>query len=210
VEQNRVLSLEGGYVEIADSEKLNNIGSQVTVEAWVKVTEFRGHHMPIVCKGDTRTPDLPNISFACLVRRDGAICLNAPPRGQNVNIIYSPQSLIELDTWFHIAGVVDGKNRTIRLFFNGAEVLRAGFNGNLLNQSTLPLRIGWMHEDETLSDHPFVGQIDEVRIRDTAVTQDEIHFAGQIDEVRIWNTARAQAEIQAAMHKSPTGPGHVW
>ena len=67
---NRVLSLDGygDYVEMADSEALNDIGSQVTIEAWVKVTEFTDHHMPIVCKGDMRVPDLSNISFACLVQ----------------------------------------------------------------------------------------------------------------------------------------------
>jgi len=202
---NRVLSLEGGYVEIANSEKLNDIGSRVTIEAWVKVTEFTAHHMPIVYKGDMRDPDLPNISFACLVRRDGAICLHAPPRGQSVRIRYSPEGLIDLNTWFHMAGVVNGKNETMSLFFNGAEVARISSGGNLLNQSALPLRIGWMHEDETLSDHPFVGQIGEARIRNAARTQAEVHFAGQIDEVRIWNTARTQAEIQAAMHTSLTG-----
>jgi hypothetical protein len=208
---NRVLSLEGGYVEIADSEKLNDIGSQVTIEAWVRVTEFTSHHMPIIYKGDTPASDLPSINFACLVRRDCAICLNAPPSGRGVHILHSPQGLIDLNTWFHIAGVVNGKNRSMSVFFNGAEVARTSFNGNLLNQSAPPLRIGWMHEDETLSDHPFVGQIGEVRIRNTAGTQDEIHFAGQIDEVRIWNTARTQDEIQAAMHKSLTGeePGLI-
>ena len=190
VEQNRVLSLEGGYVEIADSQKLNNIGSQVTIEAWVKVTEFTDQHMPIVYKGDTRVPDLPNVSFACLVRRDGTICLNAPPRGQSMHTLHSPPSLIDLNTWFHMAGVVNGKSRTMSVFFNGAEVVGASFDGNLLHQSTFPLRIGWMHEDETLSDYP---------------------FAGQLDEVRIWDTAHTQAEIQAAMHKSLTGkePGLV-
>ncbi len=65
---NRVLSLEGGYVEITDSEKLNDIGSQVTIEAWGKVTEFTDHHMPIVYRGDMRGTDLSNISFACLVQ----------------------------------------------------------------------------------------------------------------------------------------------
>jgi len=161
---NRVLSLEGGYVEIADSEKLNDIGSQVTIEAWVKVTEFTNHHMPIVCKGDMRVPELPNISFACLVRRDGAICLNSTSRGQSVHTLHSPPSLINLNTWFHMAGVVNGTNRATSVFFIGAEVARTSFNGNLLHQSTLPLRIGWMHEDETLSDSQFAGQLDEVRI----------------------------------------------
>jgi len=213
VEQNRVLSLEGGYVEIADSGKLNDIGSQVTIEAWVKVAEFTDQHMPIVYKGDSRVSDLSNVSFACLVRRDGAICLNAPPRGQSVHTFHSPPSLIEPNTWFHIAGVVDGRNGTMSLFFNGAEVARTSFNGNLLNQSALPLRIGWMYEDE------------EARIWDTAGTQTEIQafwrhedktlscspFAGQMDEMRIWNTAGTQAEIQAAMHTSLTGkePGLV-
>lgn len=178
---NRVLSLDGdgSYVEIADSAELNNIDSQVTIAAWVRVAEFANQYMPVLYKGDGSVR-----SFACFVRRDGAFCLSSAPRGLDIHSLYSPEGLIELDTWFHIAGVVDGLNRTMSVFFNGAEVAQMSFGGETIHQSALPLRIGWMHEEN-----------------DTAISP----FAGQIDEVRIWNVARTQAEIRAAMCEGLSG-----
>ncbi|MBC8231403.1 hypothetical protein H8E77_17765 [bacterium] len=40
---NRVLSLEGDgdFVEMADSESLNAITSQVTMEAWIRLNPYR-------------------------------------------------------------------------------------------------------------------------------------------------------------------------
>ena len=41
-DRNRTLWLggDGDYVEIAHSEELNSIDSQVTIEAWIKPTAF--------------------------------------------------------------------------------------------------------------------------------------------------------------------------
>jgi len=64
---NRVLNLDGDgdYVEMEDNEALNNIGLQVTMEAWIKATEFPNTWMPIIYKGDERTSDgFSNRSYA--------------------------------------------------------------------------------------------------------------------------------------------------
>ena len=62
---NPVLSLDGDgdYVEIADSESLNAINSQVTMEAWIKATAFPNQWIPILYKGDKRTPNIDNRSY---------------------------------------------------------------------------------------------------------------------------------------------------
>lgn len=62
---NRVLSLDGDgdYVEMADSEALNDIDSQVTVEAWIKATAFTNGWITIIHKTDERTPNLSNRSY---------------------------------------------------------------------------------------------------------------------------------------------------
>jgi len=57
--ENSVLSLDGDgdYVEMADSESLNAINSQVTIEAWIKPTAITKACIHIIYKGDKLIPN---------------------------------------------------------------------------------------------------------------------------------------------------------
>ena len=190
--QNRVLSLDGDgdYVEIADSEALNNITSQVTMEAWIKATAFPNTWIAIIFKGDKRTANLSNRSYTLILNRSGFIQLASAPSGQGNNYLHSPSGLIVLNTWYHITGVIDAKNGVMKILINGAEVASQDFVGKDIHISSLPLRIGESHE---------------------VVKQGRFPFAGQIDEVRIFNYARTPEEIQTTMHTALSGkePGLV-
>jgi len=189
---NRVLSLDGDgdYVEIADSEALNDIGFQVTMEAWIKPTSFPNQWIAIIFKGDERTPNHSNRSFALWLSSFGVIGLNSAPSNQGAISLSSPSGLIKLNQWYHVAGSIDAKNGVMRIFINGAEVANRDFPKKEFHVSKLPLRIGWTHEEKEVS-HGV--------------------FAGQIDEVRIWNIARTQEEIKRTMHTTLSGkePGLV-
>ncbi len=173
---NQVLSLDGDgdYVEIADSESLNAINSQVTMEAWIKATAFPNQWMPIIYKGDRLAPDR---SYTLWLNYDGTLLLSSTSSGLNSQI-----DLISLNTWYHVAGVIDAKSGVMKILLNGSEVASRDFEKDI-RVSTIPLRIGWTHEDNP-SFSP---------------------FAGQIDEVRIWKIARTQEEIQATMHTTLSG-----
>ena len=183
---NPVLSLDGDgdYVEITNSENLNAINSQVTMEAWIKATAFPGQWMFIVYKGDKRVSnECRNRSYTLMLNSSGFISLASAPEGQAQIDISSTGGLIALNTWYHVAGVVDAKNRVMRIFINGVEVARGDF-GKDIHVSQLPFRIGWGHEAEVPEHNT---------------------FEGQIDEVRIFNYARTQEDIQMTMHTTLSG-----
>ncbi len=184
--QNHVLSLDGDgdYVEITNNAGLNAISSQVTMEAWIHPTAFPNQWMPLIYKGDKRTSDAcENRSYALWLHNSGVIQLASAPSGQRQMYLNSPNGLIALNRWSHVAGVIDAKQGVMRLFLNGTEVARRPFEKEI-HVSALPLRIGGSHEAE-FSFHS--------------------HFAGQIDEVRVWNVARTQAEIAANLFTPLSG-----
>ncbi len=171
------LSLDGdfSFVEIDDSDMLNTINQQVTVTAWIKPMDFPNRYASIIYKGDKRTPDISNRSYALLLRDDGAIQFASSPRGQGEKYIFSPPGAITLYRWHYVAGVVDTLRNTIRVFIDGNEVGRTSFGGQQhFYESLLPLRIGNSHEDDRETHSTFVGQIDEVSVWNVALTENRI------------------------------------
>ena len=181
----------GSYVEINDSESINNILDQVTVSAWIKCTDLPDGSSPIISKTDERDPEFKNRSYFLNLRADGSIRFATSPKGESDVKLYSPTNVIELNTWSHIACAIDVKNDFMKLFIDGIEVGRTSFRGKKsLYKSHLPLRIGWTHEEDRPRQSPFVGQI---------------------DEVRVWNIARTEADIRSDMITQLNGdePGLV-
>ncbi len=180
----------GSYVEIFDSESINNILDQVTVSAWIKCTGFPDGSSPIISKTDERDPEFKNRSYFLNLRSDGSIRFATSPKGESDVKLYSPTNAIELNTWTHIAGVIDAKNDNIKFFIDGIEVSNRDFMGvKSIYNSKLPLRIGWTQEE--IPTHASV--------------------KGLIDEVRVWSIARTEADIRSDMVTQLNGdePGLV-
>lgn len=191
--ESNALSLDGdgSFVEIADSEIINNISEQVTISAWIKPTDFPNTCTTVLFKGDKRTPNLSHRQFALWLFDEGLVYFDASPGGLFIRWIASASETIQKNQWYHVAGTIDAKNDSIRLYLNGAEVRRSNFKGQTnLTKTTLPLRIGCSHEEE-ISEHA--------------------SFAGLIDEVRIWDIARTENQIRSDMNKQLNGdePGLV-
>lgn len=186
------LSLDGNgsFVEINDSTTLNNITDQVTVSTWFKYTEYPKDFSPIISKTDTWFTEFKSRTFFVNLNNNGTIEFAASPNGES-HVSLSPTNfVIPIDTWTHIAGVVDTKNDTIKLIVDGNEITKTGFKGiNEIFTSEIPLRIGWSYEG-----HPMY-----------------THINGFIDEVRVWNIARSTEDIRADMNKQLNGdePGLV-
>ena len=177
VVEDTALDLAGNrsYVEIADSAALNNISQQVTVTAWIKPTEYPNRHTPILYKGDERTPEISNRSYALWLRNDGRIQFASSPSGEAERVVYSPPGSVTLNRWLHVAGVVDAPRNIIKLFIDGTEVGTRDFRGNPnIYESSLPVRIGGSHEEEWVTHASFVGQIDRVSVWNVALTAEEI------------------------------------
>ena len=177
VVEDTALSLAGdrSFVEVTDSAALNDINRQVTVTAWIKPTEYPNRYTPILYKGDERTPEISNRSYALWLRNDGRIQFAASPRGEAEKFTFSPPGSISLNKWYHVAGVVDASENIIKIYIDGVMVGSNDFRGNPnIYESSLPVRIGGSHEEERTTHASFVGQIDRVSVWDIALTAAEI------------------------------------
>ena len=186
-----ILDGNSSFVEIGNSNILNNITQQATVSVWIKPTDFPNRYAPIIFKGDERTSNLSHRSYILYLRENGKIQIASSPNGRGQRSFYTQSDTIQLDKWYHLAGVIDAKRDVMRLFINGVEVGTTDFKGQKsFYESRKPLRIGWTHEEERPTQSPFVGFI---------------------DEVRIWNVARTGTEIRSDMNTQLTGdePGLV-
>ena len=191
--ESKALNLDrnGSYVEIVDSEIINNISEQVTISAWIKPTDFLNTYTTVLFKGDKRIPDISHRQFTLWLFDEGKILFNVSPGGHPQKFIWSPPNTIEKNKWYHVAGTIDAKNDIMKLYLNGSEVGRNDFKQALhLRKTTLPFRIGCSHEEERW---------------------DHASFVGQIDEVRVWNVARTEQQIRADMNKQLKGdePGLI-
>ena len=185
--ESSALSLDGdgSYVEIVDSEIINNISEQVTISAWIKPTGFPNTCTTVLFKGDKRTPNLSHRQFALWLFDEGCAYFDASPNGRFIRWIASNSESIQRNEWYHVAATIDVRNDSVKLFLNGAEIRKSNFKGqNNLTKTTLPFRIGCSHEEE-ISEHA--------------------SFAGLIDEVRIWNIARTEKQIRSDMNKQLDG-----
>ena len=165
----------GSFVEITDSAALNNINQQVTVTTWIKPTEYPNRYTPILYKGDERTPEISNRSYALWLRDDGRIQFAASPSGEGEKFAFSPPGSITLNKWHHVAGVVDTSQNIVKIYVDGVMVGSNDFRGNPnIYESSLPVRIGGSHEGEWVTHASFVGQIDRVSVWNVALTEGEI------------------------------------
>ena len=182
VTPNRVLSLDGDgdYVEITGNEALDNIGSQVTMEVWIKLTEFPVEWIALVHKSGEKNPVHSNRSYSLALNSlEKDVELGSAPEGQGQMVLRSPDGLIRLNAWYHIAGTVDSKNGAMKIFVDGTEVASRSFGGDNIHVDKAPLLIGSWGEGKG--------------------------FTGQMDEVRIWSIARTQEEIRETMNTSLSG-----
>ena len=186
-----ILDGNSSFVEIGGTDSLNAITQQATISVWIKPTDFPNRYAPIIFRGDDRTSNFSHRSYILYLRENGKIQIASSPNGQGQRSFYTSSDTIKLNKWYHIAGVIDAKRDTMRLFIDGVEVGRTDFKGKeSFYESRKPLRIGWTHEEERPTQSPFVGLI---------------------DEVRIWNVARSEAEIRSDMNTQLKGnePGLV-
>ncbi len=163
---SKSLSLDGSADKllVPHSASLDISGSQVTMEAWVKITGDTGNHW-IVCKQDISN----NRSYGFYIESNDF---------QNSRrVIPSIQAewhfeqavgngVLAYNQWYHVAVVYDGAN--IKTYLNGQLNGEAILSGNLV-QNLRELTIGgtyWTDSDTT---------------------------NGLIDDVRIWNIARTPA-----------------
>ena len=156
------LSFDGNdYVSIGDSSSLD-ITDNITIEGWINPSVGSSGWRTIVSKFETGPRK--DIYFY-LYSNSLGIALSGP-RDSN----WTPGISISTGVWTHVAVTYDGFN--IRLFKNGVNEATVSASGSLsLATNGNPLYIG---QNTYWGDECFVGIIDEVRIFNRALTEEEI------------------------------------
>ncbi|MEA4839400.1 MAG: LamG-like jellyroll fold domain-containing protein [Bacteroidales bacterium] len=165
--QNNALDFDGtdDYVEIPDNNALD-LTTNYTLEAWVYIRAF-GSYEGIIGKYqgvDTR-------GYTLRVKPNGYIDFNG---------LTSSSSVLNLNTWYHIAAVDNNGTKTI--YVNGINVC-SGTTGFTVIENTDFVSIGMDYIAET------PGRC----------------LNAIIDEVRIWNDVRTADEIRQNMYHKLTG-----
>ena len=156
------------YVSVPDQTALNPT-TKITVEAWIKADEFAKTNFgnSILCKHGWSTG---NKGFV-LRCGDGKANFNiANASGAWVEAVSA--SILKTGNWYHIAGVFNGDS--VLVYINGNLEGATAYSGAMSPSTGLAAKIG-----------------------DIAYTaQGNRYFKGQIDEVRVWNTALSKANIR--------------
>ncbi|PXF60985.1 MAG: hypothetical protein C4B59_06445 [Candidatus Methanogaster sp.] len=160
----------GDYVNIPTTSDLNPVDGSWTVEAWINIPTLppSDYTYPVMAKhnGDM----------------DNGYTLHISGTTRTVNYmvdhykgpVYKANSIISINTWYHVAGVLDRTTNTLKIFVNGSQMDSTSISGlGTINPSN-PLWIGRYNRAARSRYEYFNGTIDEVRIYNRALTADEI------------------------------------
>lgn len=148
------------YAEVPHSSSLNISGS-ITLEAWVLTNKLTGSQRIL-----RKAIGVPVSGYGLRIISGGAVQFILWNPGGGYEYLSSTMNL-STGTWYHIVGTYDGK--TQRIYINGEE---KGKRESVfaMNTNTYPVTIG----SDSSKINPFYGIIDEIRIYNRALTQQEV------------------------------------
>lgn len=173
---NWVLNVDGAGDYLADTTNAAlNLTTNVTLEAWIKVTSFNDW-AGLITKGTSKT------AYSLNLWSDGSLRFYAgwgSPAGGSGYVEANSNLKMTPGRWYHTAVVYDGSK--ITFYIDGqadANVVNANVVFGILNE---PLVLGadWAGAPE--------------------------YFNGSMDEVRVWNRPLSASEIQQNMRRRLSG-----
>lgn len=205
---NKVLLLSGGasdMVSIKQSVSLN-LNQKMTIEAWVNPSAWHEMNTGVNTVGTTLTSSSAksvivskgnidgNLEYALSVDNGHLVFSN------NNSQIWTVDSVIELDTWSHVAVTTDDSAGAVSLYVNGIKITDTTegkmrptgsvmfSKNNAITQATSSTAMG----------NIYIGNFHN----NFCDNQTENGFSGKIDDLRIWNIARTATDIGTSTTKS--------
>ncbi|RPJ39211.1 MAG: DUF1349 domain-containing protein, partial [Planctomycetaceae bacterium] len=179
----RVTGYDGGalkfngssdYVQVPHSETLIPTSGKATVSIWINAERHTGpggsQWQGVFAKGGA--PRLYNL----YTEASGVLHFSSGPAGAYIGSVSTGQ--VPLNEWVHVAVVVDGKDI---FYINGEPAGEGGQGATVPTGGTAPLTIGKTDEANF-----FLGMIDDVRLYNTALTQEQIKAAMRGDLLLAW------------------------
>lgn len=158
----RSIAFDGAddYVDMDDVLDLNPNG--FTISAWIKINTLTGG-MSIASK---RNYDYDN-GYDFKVTATGKLELSWGASGANV---LTGNTTIPINKWHHVAGIYDGSN--MKLYIDGVE----DTSGNLPQPQNTDYRFRIAAAGKNTVTSYFNGTIDELRVWNTALTEDQMRY----------------------------------
>ena len=181
-------------VTVNDSASLH-LTNAMTLEAWVYPTNAPSYWATFILKETTNY-----FNYALGADPSGHPGVLISTAVGNFQAVYGP-SILPINTWTHLAGTYDGA--ALKLFVNGQKVAEIAASGTIL-ASSLPLRLN----GNSVFGEYFYGKIDEVRIYNQALSQNQIQTdLNGLDllTVTVDSTDRVYGAANPALSGSVTG-----
>jgi len=148
------------YISVADDASLR-VTSEFTLSAWVHIDGGQGTHRAILQK--LGTSDRNAYLFTANQENQWGISTDGSSGGWSVS-----GGTVEVGKWHHVVATYD--HPTAKLYDNGIEVASSKHCSALPVAGAYEVRIGRASE----SYYPFNGSIDEVRIYNRALSEQEV------------------------------------
>ncbi len=169
------------YISVPASTNLNigATGSGITIEGWINPNYSAAQDLPIV-EWDSASTDGVQLWAETSYR----LYMNLKDTAGNAHTLFSPNNLINTNTWQHVAGTYNKNTGIAALYINGVAVASTNF-GNITPQTTYSL----------LNIGRRTGQ--PIGLNQT--------YHGKMDEISLYNRARTPGEITAVYTASHAG-----
>jgi hypothetical protein len=190
-QQQSVLSFDGknDYISCGKGQSSDKgvrflgLTQTMTLEAWVNLASYKGGSI-FTKQYNPLEPDKPGqpsldkaaIFYGLFVDESTKLPMFIYSTKDKRNLVLggTTQTEIGLDSWYHLAVVVN--NQQAEIFVNGKSQGAAKIEGAIAENAEADLLIGKSYAENS-------------------------HFTGQLAELRIWNIPRTAAEIQANMSR---------
>ncbi|HMA62840.1 MAG TPA: LamG-like jellyroll fold domain-containing protein, partial [bacterium] len=153
------IEMDNSYIELSNSEGLDPLYGDFTLEAWIKTADSSNTNQPILSKRHGQFNKTLQLRID-----DGKAVFASTGNDHNVRVVSNVS--INDNEWHHVAGV--RKSFNLYLYVDGQLVNSANDVYNV--NSSDAWKIGF----DEISGNYFQGQLDEIRIWKTARTQNEI------------------------------------
>ncbi len=160
-----------GYIEIPNSNELQNITSDFSVTGWINFSSLCNDNLfwaTILCKGDGSSETDNNPQFRLqFTKKTFSIKSNMI---ENKGCVpWDKSSVFSHDTWHFFATTYSGSK--VKMYLNGKEIFSYILNQSL-NSNSSPLHIG---RDMPGADEFFCGKLDDIRIFNKALAANDIN-----------------------------------
>jgi Concanavalin A-like lectin/glucanases superfamily/CARDB/PKD domain/SdrD B-like domain len=160
------------YIRVPSDPSLNPV-DQLSISFWVKVEGFTNTWSPIIHKGGPLLTDCRNREYSVWLQDTSSFLLASA--GDNSPQHYNYACCAILDHWTHYVGIIDRQNNRMQVYVDGVLIVDGNDPYSTFNTNSEDLIFGWT-EEVSSAYSPFKGRIDELRIYDRVLSEEEINI----------------------------------